>query len=105
MNRPESQGGNGAQVREARLAEAGQERVDQLGEGRILAEPSPASRALERIREIADVMIGDGPGAVRAYYGPHKDGFPRGLPTSFAHLRDHARQIRRIVNDTLGDRA
>ena len=61
--------------------------------------------ALERAREIADVMIGDGPGAVKAYYGPHEDGFPRGLPTSFGHLREHAREIRRLVNDTIGDRA
>lgn len=61
--------------------------------------------ALGRVRELSDVMVGDGPGAVRAYYGPHEDGFPRGLPTSFSHLREHARQIRRITNDVLGDRS
>ena len=60
--------------------------------------------ALEQVREIADVMVGDGPGAVKAYYGTGGDGFPRGLPTMFNHLREHAKEIRRLVNDTIGDR-
>jgi hypothetical protein len=51
--------------------------------------------AIEEISLIVDVMIGDGPGAVQAYYGEHPT--IRGLPTQYAHLKAHAREIREII--------
>lgn len=54
--------------------------------------------AIERVRPIVDVMVGDGPGAIAAYHR-HEDRVADGLPTEFAQMREHAKAIREILNE------
>lgn len=51
---------------------------------------------IEEIDKIADVMIGNGPGAVEAYRHETVRGI-RGLPNEFRHLVNHAKAIREII--------
>ena len=54
--------------------------------------------ALDYIGRVADVMVGVGAGAEEAYYrDPNR--VADGLPTTFAQMREHAKQIQRKVRD------